>query len=100
VFNRNRGDDATELDDLITNVISELNGISVDTDNMHKGALSLKVLIEARAAERSSKPRVKISADQWAAIIANVAGIAAILTFEKTNVLTSKALSFVPKLTP
>lgn len=100
MFNRNRGEDTTELDSLITEAIAELTAIDIGAEEKHKGALSLKVLIEARATERSSKTRVKISADQWAAIVANLSGIAAILWFEKANVLTSKALSFVPKITP
>jgi hypothetical protein len=98
VFTRNRGEAPTEFDEVITAAIIASRKFEADPDEAHKRALTLKVLTEARAVERGSIKR-GISADQWAAIIANVAGIAAILYFEKANVLTSKALSFVPKIT-
>jgi hypothetical protein len=42
--------------------------------------------------------RKRVSPDTWLIVLANVAGIVLILNHEQTSSLTSKALSFVPKL--
>jgi len=47
---------------------------------------------------KKEEARKRISPDTWLIVLANVAGIVMIINHEHTNNLTSKALSFVPKL--
>lgn len=47
--------------------------------------------------ELASKKKIKFSPDALLAIAGNLAGIATIILFEKSNVMTSKSLGFVMK---
>jgi len=47
---------------------------------------------------KKEETRKRVSPDTWLIVLANVAGIVLIINHEHTNNLTSKALSFVPKL--
>jgi len=54
-------------------------------------ARNLETLYEAKKNEKDHK----ISPDTMAVIVGNLLGIVLILTYEKANVITSKALGFV-----
>jgi hypothetical protein len=110
-----------DLQELITAHISKMNGKEVDTEEYERSARALKVLMEARKIEQdienpdeaasrklnaeavlleieAEKPWYQPSADQVAGIAASLAGIVLVLHFEKLNVMTSKAASFIPKI--
>jgi hypothetical protein len=97
VFNRKPAVEVHELDETITSVISEISGLEAGTEQYTAAAGSLKVLIEARAVDKATaKP--KISPDAIMTVAGNLLGIGLILGFEKANVITTKSLSFVPKV--
>lgn len=83
------------LQDVIDEQLSAMAGFDAHSDEYAAAAKALKTLYEAQALEPKAN---RISAETWATIGANLAGIIMILTFEKTNVLTSKALSYVKRL--
>lgn len=74
---------------VIENLISELAGFDANTDEYSTMVANLKVLTEAQALE--PKPR-KVSPDTIVIVAANLIGVAAILLFERNNVITSKSM--------
>lgn len=87
----------SKFDKPVDELIAELAGLMGDAEEYAKTVQNLRVLMEAKSLE--PKPNT-ISAETWAIIGGNLAGIIAILSFEKANVLTSKALSMIlrPKM--
>lgn len=75
---------------VIENLISELAGYDAHTEEYSTMVANLKVLTEAKAIEPT--PR-KISPDTIVIVAANLVGVAAILLFERNNVITSKSMS-------
>jgi hypothetical protein len=59
--------------------------------------LQLKA-VETAAKQAEIEDRHRVSSDTLAIIAANVAGIALILSYERMNIITSKALSLVTRL--
>jgi hypothetical protein len=94
VFSLRNKEPESVLDPVIEELISEMKGFDGKDEEYTQMAYNLKVLMEAKAAEPQ---REKISANTMATIAANLIGIAMILVFERTNVLTSKSLPFVMK---
>lgn len=84
------------LDEVIDNLISALKGFDEDTEQYGESVKQLKTLMELRSADR--RDRKPVSSDQLLAVAANVLGILAILNHERVNVITTKALGFVPKI--
>jgi hypothetical protein len=77
------------LDELIVHHIQVIEGTEETDEDYAKMIDELKVLMEAKALQPVPK---SVSPDTIAIIAANLAGIIAILGFEKANVLTSKAI--------
>lgn len=87
-----------ELDETIAKLIENLEGMAVG-DEIHTNAVaSLKILMETRAAELAAANRPWINPDVIVHSTAHLIGIGLILGFEKANVITSKSLSFVPRI--
>lgn len=83
------------LDEVIERQISHLLGTDEETELYGEAVKQLKTLMDLRARDRGD--REPVSSGQLLAVAANVFGILAILGFEKTNVITTKALGFVTK---
>jgi hypothetical protein len=98
VFKRSQTTEPTDLEVLITQHISAMVGMDEESDDYKAAAGSLKTLLEARKIENETKIPWRPSADAVVAAAASLAGIFAILTFEKANVVTTKAVSFIPKI--
>lgn len=98
MFNRQPENQTHELDETITNLISELAGLESGAEAYSAAAESLKVLMEARNADKAARKRPQIDPNQILAVAGTLLSIGLILGFEKANVITSKSLSFVPKL--
>jgi hypothetical protein len=99
VFNRkSKPSETHELDETITNVIAEFAGIDAGTPEQTASAATLKILMDIRAADRQSATRESVSSDVLASGAASLLSIVMILAFEKANVITTKGLSFVPKM--
>lgn len=84
----------SKLDETIENLLSDMAGYEVHSEEYTKACENLKVLYEAKAS--LPKPE-SVSPDTFANVVANLVGIVAILGYEKKNIITSKALSFVTK---
>ena len=87
----------TKLDERINDLIDSLAGFEDGSEEQAAAITALKTLTELRAMERQTMRRPSVSPDVLVSAVASLAGIIAILSFEKANVVTSKALSFVPK---
>jgi hypothetical protein len=98
VFKFNREpEELTDLEKLITAHIAVMDGIGPETDEYTAQANNLKTLMEARALEATIEKPWRPSADSVVLVAGNILGIVAILSFEKANVVTTKALSLVMK---
>jgi hypothetical protein len=97
VFTRkNTRNEAHQLDESIKLLISELAGFDAGTPEHDACVTALKTLMELRIADKAAvKPSV--SPDVLVSAVSSLLGIVMILGFEKANVLTTKALAFVPK---
>jgi hypothetical protein len=84
----------TGLEKAIDGVLSEMDGVSADSDEFEKMTDQLVKLHAMKTQE--SRPR--ISPDVKATIAANLAGILVIVGHERTHIVTSKALGFIKKL--
>lgn len=87
-----------ELDALIATAIKELENCDPETPEYGKILDRLGKLIELRHLDRGDRKHTRVSADQMAGIAANLIAILAIMSFEKTNVITTKAFGMVPKI--
>jgi hypothetical protein len=96
VFAISRKPKTHPLDEIIESHINALKGFDEDTEVYGEAVKQLKTLMDLRARDRGD--REPVSSGQLLAVGANILGILAILGFEKTNVITTKALSFVPKI--
>lgn len=78
----------------IDNALIELKGWDATTAEYAKIVDQLTKLYQMKTEERSSRVR----ADTLATIGANLVGIVLILRHERFDIITSKALGFVPRL--
>lgn len=83
----------TAMDEEIERLVNQLKCMSPVEDDYAKVADNLKVLCEAR---EKKNDRV-ISTEMLVGVAANIVGLLVILNFEKTGVITSKAISFLWK---
>lgn len=100
MFNRNsEPNEETDLQVAITEAIAGLKGLDDGSEEYARAATALKTLMEARAieVEKIEKSPWLPSADTVVTVAGSLFGIIAILSFEKANVITSKALNFVAK---
>jgi hypothetical protein len=71
----------------------------METDEEKRFAAdNIKTLMEARTADKAGAKQDSVSPDMIASIAGTLLSIGLILGFEKANVITSKSLSFVPKI--
>jgi hypothetical protein len=82
------------LDPVIEDLVSELKGFDGTDENYRTAADNLKILLEAKALEPKKR---EIDPNTIAVVAGNIAGIVLILSFERGNVITSKALSLINK---
>lgn len=79
--------------DEINRLTGELQGFPVESDEYFAVVSRINELANARnTVKRGVDPNVK------AQVVANLAGIAAILSFERVGIITSKAMGFVSRL--
>lgn len=79
------------LEDAINEIYSEMKGFTADSEEYSRMADQLLKLHSMHTLDKSRR----ISPDAIVTIVANIAGIALILHYERVHVLTSKALNFV-----
>jgi hypothetical protein len=98
VFTRKSQDKAHPLDTVISQAITELEGSDSSSEKYTEMVAALKTLVELRNSDKEAAKKPSISPDAVASIVANLLGIGLILGFEKANVITTKGMSFVPKI--
>lgn len=98
MFNRKSKDEAHPLDDTITMLITSINAMTEGDETHTQAVTSLKTLMELRNADKAETGKLPVSPEVLTAAGAHLLGIAMILGFEMRHVLTSKAISFVPKI--
>jgi hypothetical protein len=96
VFAINRKPKPHPLDDIIEGQLANLRGLDEDSELYGEGVKQLKTLMDLRSRDRGD--REPVSYGQMLAVGANILGILAILQHERVNVITTKALGFVPKI--
>lgn len=82
------------LDKALDRVLLDMQNHSVVSAEYAKMVDQLSKLHALKVANT----KMRVSNDTLATIVANLAGIVLILHFEKVQIVTSKAMSFVPKL--
>ncbi len=97
MFTRKPKDNAHPLDETITVLISEFAGADSGSEEQKRLAETVKLLMETRAADKAAASS-SLSPDMVASITAHLLGIGMILVFESRGIITSKSLSFVPKM--
>lgn len=81
------------IDDAIKHLVDQMELESPDSDEYRKIAENVKILQEAKAQDKPF-----ISGDNVIGGLTTVGGIMLILNFEKLGVITSKAMTLLPKL--
>ena len=84
----------TELEQAISEVLFELHGFGSESDEY---AQMVDQLTKLHALKECEKP-ARITPDTLLLVGGNILGIFLILTYERANVVTSKALNFLFKL--
>ena len=87
-------DELSGLDEAIDNIFSEMKGFTAETEEYAQMVDQLTKLYQLKPPAREER---RISPDALLAVAGNLAGIVAILGFERAHVVTSKALGFVLK---
>lgn len=83
----------TGLENAIDQVLLEMQGFSADDDEYAKMVNQLETLYKLKVVDKPER----VSYDTLAIIAGNLVGIVLIIGYERTNVITSKVLSFLLK---
>jgi hypothetical protein len=81
----------TQLDEAISEVLSDMKGFTSDSDEY---AVMVDQLVKLQSLKSCEKTQA-ISKDTLAIVTGNLIGIVLILSYEKTNVITTRALQFM-----
>lgn len=95
MFNKKPQSATPLLDEMIERAISETESHEVFTDEYLAGVKALTELYKIKTSVEEKTDRV--SKDQILAVAGNLAGIIAILGYERVHVISSKAIGFVMK---
>lgn len=82
------------LEKAIDSVLSEMDGLSADSDEYAKMVTQLGKLHEMKTKEGPTRP----SPDVWINNLGNLLSVLLIINFEKVHVVTSKAMTFVRRV--
>ena len=93
VISMNKKDKRSNLEKEIDNVLERMSELDPDSKEYSAMVSNLEQHFRAKSKEKDRK----ISPDTLAVIAGNLLGIGLILTYEKANVITTKALGFIIK---
>jgi hypothetical protein len=85
------------LDETISILIYELASMETGGEAHTAAVADLKILMELRMAEKAATRKPRMDPNVIANIGGYLLGISFILGFEKANVITTKAIQFVPR---
>jgi hypothetical protein len=91
----NRKKPPTLLENVMDNAVDALNDHNPKSDEY---GVILDRVLKLHTMRQDEESATKVSPETKATIAANLIGIAMILNFERANIVTSKALTFIPKL--
>lgn len=94
MFQRKKPTEKSELEQAISEVLFEMHGFGSESDEYAQQVDQLVKLHSLKECER----RQPVSRDTLLLVGGNIVGILLILSYERANVVTSKALSFLFKL--
>lgn len=83
----------SKLDVAIADVLSDMRGFTSDADEY---SAMVEQLVKLHALKEAETPK-KLDKDTILIVAGNLVGIAMILSFEKTHVITTKAIQFMLK---
>lgn len=86
-------DNTYRLEEEVDRLLTELGALQPESEEYQTVSKQLETLYKLRPIKRAER----VPVETWMAVAGNLAGIAAIIVFERSNVLTSKALGFVLK---
>jgi hypothetical protein len=86
------------LDERVEDAIKELAGLDNGTEAYDNAVKNVATLMNLRRQDLADRKRFNVDHDVAAAIAGQLAGIVMILTFEKANIVTSKALMLIPRV--
>jgi len=81
----------TGLESAIDEILSEMCGFTSDSDEY---ATMVEQLVKLHTLKEAEKPQ-KASRDATLIVVGNLVAIVLILTYEKNNIITTKALQFL-----
>jgi hypothetical protein len=84
----------TSLQNVIDQITFEMRGFPAESPEFSRCADQLKKLYKLQAIDKPDR----VSSDTKALIAANLAGILVIINHERAHVITSKALTYLPRL--
>lgn len=90
--------DSHVLDESIETLIASLADLDKGEEKYAAKVADLKTLMELRSHDYEAWDKRTVSPEVLVAAGAHILGIVMILGFEKRNVITSKAMSFIPKI--
>lgn len=94
MFPRKKPTEKSELEQAMSEVLFEMHGFGSESEEY---AQQVDQLVKLHALQQCDKPQ-RVSADTLAIVAGNLLGIGLILSYERANVVTSKALNFLFKL--
>lgn len=98
MFNRKNEIKPSHLDSAISSLISDLEIHASGSEQYTASAESLKILIELDLAEKAASRTNTIDINTVIPVAGSIAGILMVLSYEHAHVVTSKALTFIPKI--
>lgn len=93
MFHFGKRDKRTALDKRIDEGLEELSTISITSESYDQAAKNVETLCKARSYE---KPK-KVSPDALFTGLISIGSILAVLYYEETRVITSKAFHLIPR---
>lgn len=90
-----KGNNRRNLETEIDNLLEEMSVTNRNSDEYSKMAGDLETICRAKSYERA---RNQVDPNQLLLIAGSLVGTFAVLMFERNGVLTSKAISWIPKI--
>jgi hypothetical protein len=81
----------TGLQNAIDEILREMQGFTAETDEYAKMVSQLEKLYALKACEKPDR----VSMDTMAIVLGNIIGVIIIVGYERTNVVTSRALNLL-----
>ena len=87
----------SDIEEAIADAVRELRNLDLADEKYAAAVANLKILMEVYAIDEEVDKRFKPTGDQIVAVAGSLAAVLMIMSFEKTHVIATKALTFIPK---